>query len=86
VDKIPFEERRIIDELIELWQTRYEPRDLVTHIDRLSGTWGSGIGASFFRQMYGDLRTDKRSKYAAFSASEFRQKQRTASSTNGGGV
>ena len=73
LDKIPFEERRVIDELVGLWQTRYEPRDLVTHIDRLSGTWGSGIGASFFRQVYEDLRTDKRSKYAAFFASEFKR-------------
>ena len=25
MDKIPFEERRVIDELVGLWQTRYEP-------------------------------------------------------------
>jgi hypothetical protein len=73
VDKIPFEERRVIDELVGLWQTRYEPRDLVTHIDRLSGTWGSGIGASFFRQVYEDLRTNKRDKYATSSSSEFKR-------------
>ena len=73
LDNIPFEEQRVIDELVGLWRTRYEPRDLVTHLDRLSGSWGSGVGASFFRQVYEDLRTDKRSKYAASSTYEFKQ-------------
>lgn len=73
MDKIPFEERRVIDELAQLWQTHYEPHDLITHIDRLYGTWGSGVGASFFRKVYEELRTDKLSNYAVFSASEFKQ-------------
>jgi hypothetical protein len=72
LDKIPFEERRVIDELVELWQTCYGPRDLLTHI---AGTWkpGGGRVTWFFAQVHQDLRTDKRSKYAAFSASEFKQ-------------
>jgi hypothetical protein len=73
LDKIPFEERRVISELAEYWQTHYEPRDLVTHIDRLFGSWGSGIGASFFRQVYEDLRTYKRNNYATSSAPEFKR-------------
>src|SRR5438874_12604267 len=72
LDNIPFEERRVIDELVELWQTCYEPRDLLTHI---AGTWkpGGGRVTWFFAQVHQDLRTDKRSKYAAFSASEFKR-------------
>jgi len=73
LNKIPLEERRIIDELVDFWQTRYEPRDLITHLDRLSSSWGSGAGASFFRQVYEDVRSGKRSKYTASSASEFKQ-------------
>jgi len=73
LDKIPFEERRVIDELVQFWQTGYEPHDLVIHIDRICGSWGSGIGTSFFRQVYKELRTGERSKYAAFSAIEFKQ-------------
>jgi len=73
LNEIPFEERRVIDELVKLRQTRYEPRDLLTHLDRLSGSWGSGVCASFFRQVYEDLRTDRRSKYAAFSSLEFKR-------------
>jgi hypothetical protein len=73
LDKIPLEEQRVIDGLVGLWQTHYEPRNLITHLDRLSGSWGSGIGASFFRQVYEDLRTNKRGKYTASSASEFKR-------------
>jgi len=69
LDKIPFEEQRIIDELVKLWQTRYEPRDLAMHIDKLPSTLGRHIVRNFFRQVYEDLRTDKRSSYATFSAS-----------------
>ena len=70
---VPSEERRVIDELVKFWQSRYEPRDLVIHIDRLSSTWGSGIGVSFFRQVYEDLHTGKRGEYAVSSATEFKQ-------------
>lgn len=72
MDKIPFEEQRIIDELVGLWQTRYEPRDLLTHI---RGTWkpGGGSVTMFFAQVRQDLRTDKHSEYAASSTFEFRQ-------------
>lgn len=73
MNNIPLEEGRVIDELVDFWQTRYEPRDLIIHLDRLSSTWGSGVGVSFFRQVYKDIRGDKRSEYAASSASEFKQ-------------
>lgn len=73
MNEIPFEERRIIRELVELWQTHHEPRGLATHINRLPTytAWGSGIGTSFFRQVYKDLCNDRRSSYIASSASEF---------------
>lgn len=72
MNKIPFEERHVIDELVEFWQTRCEPRDLLTHI---AGTLTSGGGEVtwFFAQVRQDLCSDKRSKYAACSASEFKQ-------------
>lgn len=70
---MPSEARRVIDELVKFWQSSYEPHDLIIHIDRLTSTWGSGIGVTFFRQVYNDLRTGKRSNYAAFSALEFKQ-------------
>jgi hypothetical protein len=71
---VPSEERRVIDELVLFWQSRYEPRELIIHIDRLSSTWGSGIGVDFFRQVYQDLRTNSRGKYtSSSSASEFKQ-------------
>jgi len=72
LEKIPLEEQRVIDGLVGLWQTRDEPRDLLTHI---SGTLKPG-GYSvtfFFAQVRDDLRTDKHSKYAASSTFEFRQ-------------
>jgi len=72
-DNIPLEEQRVVDELVVFWQTRYESRDLVTHLDRLSGSWGSGIGASFFQKVYEDLRINERGKYTASSASEFKR-------------
>ena len=72
MDKVPFEEQRVIDELVEFWQTRYEPCDLVTHIDGVSGTWGGVIDTKFFRQVYEDLCADKHS-YVVSSASEFKQ-------------
>ncbi len=71
LDDIPFEERRIIDELVNYWQTRYEPRDLTIHIDKLPSTWGQHRVRNFFRQVYEDLCTDQHSKYVAFSASKF---------------
>ena len=72
MDEIPLKVRCVIDELVELWQTCYEPRDLLTHI---AGTWkpGGGRDTMFFAQMRQDLLTDKRSKYATFSASDFKQ-------------
>src|SRR6266567_4026433 len=70
--KIPFEERRVIDELVELWQTCCEPCDLLPHIRGTYEPGGSSV-TWFFAQVRQDLRTDKRSKYAAFSASEFKQ-------------
>lgn len=73
LDNIPFEEQRVIDELVEFWQNHYAPRDLITHLDRLSGSWGSGIGASFFQKVYEDLRNNQRSKYYASSVFKFKQ-------------
>lgn len=73
MDRIPFEEQRVIDELIVLYQTGYEPSELVIHMDRLSGSWGSGIGSSFFRQVYEDLRKGKLSRYDTFSKSDFKR-------------
>jgi hypothetical protein len=69
LDNIPFEVQRIIDELVKLWQTHYEPRDLAVHIDKLPSTGGRHIVRNFFRQVYKDLRTDERNSYAAFSNS-----------------
>lgn len=73
LDKIPFEEQRVIDEFVDYWQTRHEPRDLATHIDKLPSIFGQHRVRSFFRQVYEDLRTDKRGEYMAFSASEFKR-------------
>lgn len=72
MDNIPLEEQHVIDELVGLWQTRNEPRDLLTHI---RGTLkpGSYSVTFFFAQVCDDLRTDKHSKYTASSASEFKQ-------------
>ncbi len=71
LDTIPFEEQRIIDELVELWQTHDESCDLLAHI---RNTLKTGYSVTFFfAQVRNDLRTDKHSKYAASSASEFRQ-------------
>lgn len=72
LEEIPLEERRVIGELVEFWQNHRAPRDLVMHINRLFDTWGSGIGASFFQQVYEDLRDGKRSEYPAFSVSQFK--------------
>ena len=69
MDKIPFEVQRVIDELVDYWQTRREPRDLAIHIDKLPSAWGHHRVRSFFRQIYEDLRTDQRSKYPTFFAS-----------------
>ena len=72
LNRIPLEEQRVIDELVEFWQNRSEPPDLVTHIYKLSGVWGSGIGADFIRQVYKNVRTgDNLHNYA--SASEFKR-------------
>jgi hypothetical protein len=73
LDEIPFEERRVISELVELWQTGYEPGDLSIHIDRLSRSSRNGMDALFFQQVYANLRADKLSEYVASSASEFQR-------------
>jgi hypothetical protein len=73
LDNIPFEDRRVIDKLVEFWHTHNEPGDLAMHIARLSGARESGIGYSFFKQVYADLRTGRHSKYVAFSVSEFKR-------------
>lgn len=72
MDDIPFEEQRVIDELVELWRTGCEPRALLSHI---RSTWKPGEGKVtwFFAQVYQDLLAGKPSKYLAFSASEFKQ-------------
>jgi len=71
LDTIPLEEQRIIDELVELWQTHDESCDLLAHI---RNTLKTGYSVTFFfAQVRNDLRTDKHSKYAASSASVFRQ-------------
>ena len=67
MDNIPYEARYIIDGLVKLCQTCFEPRDLDLFIRR------NGIDASFFQQVYEDLHTDKRGKYTALSASEFKR-------------
>jgi hypothetical protein len=72
LDEIPFEERRAIDELVGLWQTRSETRDLLAHI-RVTWKPGAGRVTSFFAQVRQDLLTDKHSKYTASSTFEFRQ-------------
>ena len=72
LDNIPFEVQRIIDELVKLLQTHSEPSDLAMHVDTLPSTGGRHIVRNFFRQVYKDLRTDERSSYASFSASEFK--------------
>jgi hypothetical protein len=66
LDNIPFEEQRVIDELVELWQTHDEPRDLLAHI---RDTLKTGYSITFF---FAQVRNDY-SKYATSSASEFRQ-------------
>ena len=74
MDNIPLEEQLVIDELVELWQTpSNEPRDLVAHINGLSGPWGSGLGARFVWQVYENLRTGKRNRYSISTASEFKR-------------
>ncbi|EFH86395.1 cell envelope integrity protein TolA [Ktedonobacter racemifer] len=65
MDKIPFEEQRVIYELVEFWKTGEEPRDLIIHIDRLSGSWGSGLGVNIFRKVYADLRANNHRKHGA---------------------
>ena len=70
--EIPFEEQRVIDELVEFWQNRSQPPDLAAHIYNLSGVWGNDRGADFIRSVYVNVRTGKnRYKYAF--AFEFKQ-------------
>jgi hypothetical protein len=71
LDKIPFEEQRVIDELVGLWQTRYEPRDLLAHI-RVTWKPGAGRVTWFFAQVRQDLLNDKHSNYDASSISQFK--------------
>lgn len=73
MNEIPLEEQRVIDELVQFWQSGYEPRDLITHLDRLSSTWGSGVGVGFFRRVYRDICTGNHSTYITSSASEFKR-------------
>lgn len=72
MDTITLKEQLIIDELVEFWQTHNEPRDLFAHIcdATLQGFYSLNY---FLLTVRTDLRTDKRSKYAASSAFEFRQ-------------
>ena len=72
MDNTPLKEQLIIDELVEFWQTYNEPRDLYAHI---CSAWSQGYYSLhyFFLTVRTDLRADKRSKYAASSAFEFRQ-------------
>jgi hypothetical protein len=72
LDKIPFETRRVIEDLTELWQTRNEPHDILTHLTDACDS-GSIKVYLFFKKVYEDLRTDKRSKYIVLSASDFKQ-------------
>lgn len=69
---IPLEYQLVIDELVEFWQTHYEPRNLMEHAH---STFRQGCDSLtfFFLTVRDDLRTDKRSKYTASSALEFRQ-------------
>ncbi len=71
LDKFPFEYDRVIDELVEFWQTHKEPSDLTAHI-RSTLKQGCTSLTSFFAKVRDDLRTDKHSKYTASSAFEFR--------------
>lgn len=71
-DNFPFKEQRVIDELVEFWQTHNEPRDLTARIcDTLN--LGSTSVTSFLAKVRDDLRNNKHSNYTATSASEFRQ-------------
>jgi hypothetical protein len=72
LDEISFEEQRVIDELVKLWQICYEPPDLLKHIRDTSKPGGRKI-TWFFALVRQDLCTGKGSKYTAFSASEFKQ-------------
>ena len=74
MNEIPFEVRRVINVLVVFWQMcnnhpdRVGPsRTIDELIDRCS------VGRSFFREIYHDLYSDRRSKYAGFSESEFIQ-------------
>lgn len=72
MDKFPFEDQLVIDELVEYWQTGKAPVYLYGHIRDTSKPGGRQI-CLFFLKVYKDLYTGKRSQYAALSASEFKQ-------------
>jgi len=72
MNEIPFEVRRVINVLVVFWQMcnnhpdRVGPsRTIDELIDRCS------VGRSFSREIYHDLYSDRRSKYAGFSKSDF---------------
>jgi hypothetical protein len=74
MNELPFEVRRVINVLVLFWKMcnnqpdRVGPSQPIDElIDRCS------VGRSFFRKMYHDLYSDRRSKYAGFSESEFIQ-------------
>jgi hypothetical protein len=75
MDKIPFEERRVIHALIVFWQcTRFSHLNQVRPSPRILGLIDRcSIGIDFFRQVYSDLCSDKRIKFVGFSESEFKQ-------------
>lgn len=72
LDNIPLEEQHIIDELVEFWQNRSEPRDLNAHI---VGSLKQGCASItvFFTTVRFNLRNGIHSTYAASSTIEFRQ-------------
>lgn len=74
MNEIPFEVRRVINVLVLFWQTCNNQPDRVglsQTIDELIDRCSAG--RSFFRKVYHDLYSDRRSKYAGFSESEFIQ-------------
>ena len=69
MNKIPFEEQRVIDELVDFWQTRKEPSDITTHINDTKHSTGYNT-YSFFKSLYDDLQHGKRKVFTRMSPSE----------------
>jgi len=75
LDKLPFEEQRVIHALVVFWKcTRFLHLNQVRPSPRiLELIYKCSIGIDFFRQVYHDLCSDRRIKYVGFSETEFKQ-------------